>query len=134
MIPQFEPWLNERELQLVTECIGRNWITGGSKVKEFEHKIAELCQVKYAVSCSNGTMALFMGLKTLGVGHGDEVIVPDFTFIASANAVVLAGATPVFVDVDKTLNINPKLIEKAITPKTKAIMPVHLYARLSFLL
>lgn len=129
-IPQFEPWLGDEELALLTECIRDNWITGGKKVKEFEQQIAELCDVKYAIACCNGTLALYMGLKALGVGRGDEVIVPDFTFIASANSVIMAGAKPVFVDVDRqSFNIDPKRIGWAITQGTKAIMPVHIYGQ-----
>jgi len=129
-IPQFEPWIDSTELTLLSETITDNWITGGKKVKEFEKKIAGLCRVKYAVSCMNGTVALFMALKAAGIGEGDEVIVPDFTFIASANSIVMAGATPVFIDIDKnTLNISTGKIEEAITPRTKAIMPVHIYGQ-----
>ena len=130
MIPQFEPWLGEEELAQVTETIKANWITGGEKVKQFEKQIAELCEVKHAIAICNGTLALYAGLKILGIGEGDEVIVPDFTFIASANSVVMAGATPVLVDIDaKTFNIAPESIHKAITSKTKAIMPVHIYGQ-----
>jgi len=130
MIPQFEPWLGEEELAQITECIKAKWITGGPKVREFERKIAELCVVKHAIAVCNGTLALYMGLKALGIGEGDEVIVPDFTFIASANAVVLTGAKPVFVDVNpKTFNIEPGYAAKAITLRTKAIMPVHIYGQ-----
>jgi len=130
MIPQFEPWIDEIELKQLSECIRDNWIAGGKKVAEFERRIAKLCGVKRAVACVNGTVALFMGLKALGIGHSDEVIVPDFTFIASANSVVLAGATPIFVDIDKyTLNIDPNLIGAAITERTRAIMPVHIYGQ-----
>ena len=130
MIPQFEPWLGEEEMALVAETIQANWITGGPKVKEFENKIADLCGVKHAIAVCNGTMALYVGIRALGIGPGDEVIVPDFTFIASANAVEMSGAKPVFVDIDsKTFNIDPECAEKAITPKTKAIMPVHIYGQ-----
>lgn len=130
MIPQFEPWLGEEELAQVAETIRANWITGGEKVREFERKIGELCGVKRAIAICNGTLALYVGLKILGIGEGDEVIVPDFTFIASANSVVMVGATPVFVDIDaKTFNIDPECTERAITPKTKAIMPVHIYGQ-----
>jgi len=129
-IPQFKPWLDEAEARMLAKTIQDNWITGGKKVKEFEEKIAELCGVKYAVSCMNGTVALFMALKAMGIGERDEVIVPDFTFIASANSVVMAGATPVFVDVCRdTLNLAVEKIEDAITPRTKAIMPVHIYGQ-----
>jgi perosamine synthetase len=129
-IPQFEPWLGEEELAQVAETIRANWITGGAKVKEFERKIAELCGVKHAIAACNGTLALYMGLRALEIGEEDEVIVPDFTFIASANSVVMAGAIPVFVEVDaRTFNIDPECTEKAITHKTKAIMPVHIYGQ-----
>lgn len=129
-IPQFEPWLGEEEVEEVSKAIRENWITAGPRVKEFENKIAGLCQVKRAIACCNGTQALYLGLKILGIGEGDEVIVPDFTFIASANAVVLTGARPVFVDIDaKTFNIDSEAIEKSITEKTKAIMPVHIFGQ-----
>ncbi len=129
-IPQSEPWLDEQELAQLAECITDNWITEGKKVKKFEERIAELCDVKYAIACTSGTIALYMGLKAMGIGEGDEVIVPDFTFIASANSVVLTGAKPVFVDVDsRTFNIDPDCTEEAITSKTKAIMPVHIYGQ-----
>jgi len=129
-IPQFEPWLGREELKEVTKTIKANWITGGPKVKEFQQKITKLCKVKHAIAVCNGTQALYLGLKILGIGSGDEVIVPDFTFIASANSVVMAGAKPVFVDVDaKTFNIDPESAKRAITKKTKAIMPVHIYGQ-----
>ena len=130
MIPLFEPWLGEEELNQIKEVIESKWIAEGPKVREFEEKVASICEVKYAVAVSNGTTALYVGLKALGIGEGDEVVVPDLTFIASANAVKLTGATPVFVDVDeKTLNIEPEATEKAVTERTKAIMPVHLYGQ-----
>jgi perosamine synthetase len=130
MIPQFEPWLGEEELALVSETIRDNWITGGKKVQEFERRIGELCKVKHAIAACNGTLALYVGLKALGIGEGDEVIVPDFTFIASANSVVMAGGKPIFVDVDaKTFNIDPEAVSRAITPNTKAIMVVHIYGQ-----
>ncbi len=129
-IPQFEPWLGEEEKKALIQCIDDNWITCGPKVKEFEQRIAQLHQVKHTVACCNGTMALYMALKALGIGQGDEVIVPDFTFIASANAVVMAGATPVFIDIEKeTLNISISAFQEAVTLKTRAIMPVHIYGR-----
>jgi len=130
VIPLFEPWLGEEELTQITEVIKSKWIAEGEKTREFEKRIATLCGTKHAVAVSNGTVALYIGLKVLGVGEGDEVIVPDFTFIASANSVKLAGATPVFVDVDeKTFNIAPESTQRAITKRTKAIMPVHIYGQ-----
>jgi len=101
----------------------------GPEVELFEKRFAEFCGVKYAISVANGTDALFMSLKTLGVKPGDEVITAPNSFIASAGSIVALGAKPVFVDVRDDYNINPELIEKAITKKTKAIMPVHLTGR-----
>ncbi len=130
IIPNTEPWIGSEELREISQSIKAKWISGGPKVKEFQEKIAKLCQVKHAVAVCNGTQALYVGLKILGIGEGDEVIVPDFTFIASGNAVIWTGAKPVFVDVDKrTFNIDPSKIERAITKKTKAIMPVHIYGQ-----
>lgn len=130
MIPEVGPWVGEQELAQITEVIKSAWLTEGMKTREFERIIAELCGVKHAIAVCNGTLALYVGLKALGIGDEDEVIVPDFTFIASANSVVMAGATPVFVDVDaRTFNIDPECTEKAITPRTKAIMPVHIYGQ-----
>lgn len=128
MIPQIQPFIGEEELREVTEVIKSNWVTEGKKTKIFEEKIADLCDVKHAIAVSNGTIALYMALKVIGISEGDEVLVPDLTFIASSNSVLMAGGKPVFVDVDKkTFNINPDEIESNITDKTKAIMPVHLY-------
>ena len=126
-IPIYRPMLGEEEKKNLVDCVDREWLTGGKYVKEFEQRIVGICGVKHAVACSNGTTALYLGLLAMGIGKGDEVIVPDFTFIASANAVTWTGAKPIFCDVDKTLNIDIKLIEKCITAKTKAIMPVHIY-------
>ncbi len=130
MIPQIEPWIDEEELKELAEVIKSTWITEYKKTEEFEEGIRKLTGAKYALAVSNGTIGLYMCLKALGIGEGDEVIVPDFTFIASANSVIMAGAEPVFADIDrKTLNIDAGKIEAAITPKTKAIMPVHIYAQ-----
>lgn len=96
-------------------------------IQKFENAFAKFVGTKYAVSCNSGCSALFLSLKSLGIGVGDEVIVPDYTFIATATAVSLTGATPVFVDVKEDATINSNLIK--ITSKTKAIIPVHLYAR-----
>lgn len=102
----------------------------GKEVGEFEAAFAEFCGVKNAIGVSNGTDALVLILKAMGIGAGDEVITSPHTFFATAEAILVAGATPVFVDIDQqTFNIDPKKIEAAITEKTKAIMPVHLYGR-----
>ena len=100
----------------------------GKEVESFEKEFANYCKTKYAVGLNSGTDALFLSLKSLGIGPGDEVIVPTFTFIATSFAVSHTGANPVFVDIDDaTYNINPENIEKAITRRTKAIIPVHLF-------
>ncbi|MBY0358127.1 MAG: DegT/DnrJ/EryC1/StrS family aminotransferase [Candidatus Obscuribacterales bacterium] len=102
----------------------------GPYVSRLEKEIAEFCATKHAIAVANGTDALVLALWALDIGPGDEVITPPFTFAATAEAILLRGAKPVFVDVDPTsFNLNPALVEKAITPRTKAIMPVHLYGQ-----
>jgi dTDP-4-amino-4,6-dideoxygalactose transaminase len=101
-----------------------DFILGGA-VEEFETRLAALLGVKYAIGVANGTDALQHALRALDIGPGDEVITPPNSFVASTSCIVLAGATPVFVDVDATYTIDPEKIEAAITPRTKAIMPVR---------
>lgn len=108
----------------------RSWYIEGVEDENFENAFAEYCGAKYCVGVGNGLDALMLALKALGIGEGDEVIVPSNTYIATALAVTYVGATPVFVEPDiRTFNINPALIESSITEKTKAIMPVHLYGQ-----
>lgn len=128
-LPVAEPSLGEKELLYVTECILTGWVSSAGKfVTRFEEMFAEFCGTRYAVATSNGTMALHLALLSIGIGPGDEVIVPTLTFIATANAVTYTGARPVFVDSEpKTWNIDPNLIESVITSRTRAIIPVHLY-------
>lgn len=105
---------------------------GGPEVAELEKKLAEHTGTKHCLAVASGTDALLMPLMALGIGPGDEVITTAFSFIATAETIVLSGATPVYVDIDaKTFNIDPKKIEAAITPKTKAIMPVSLYGQVA---
>lgn len=102
----------------------------GPEVNELEEKLAEYTGAKYCITCANGTDALQIALMSLGIGPGDEVITPGFTYIATAETVALLGATPVYVDIDqKTYNIDPVLLEAAITPQTKAVIPVSLYGQ-----
>jgi dTDP-4-amino-4,6-dideoxygalactose transaminase len=101
----------------------------GDRVAEFERRFAELCGVKYAVGVGNGTDAIILAFKALGIGIGDEVITAPNSFLASASAIAMVGATPVFADVRTDMNIDPEAIERAITPKTRAILPVHLTGR-----
>jgi perosamine synthetase len=124
-----EPLLSGNELLYVTECIESNWISSkGRFVTEFENMFATFHNMPFAVSVSNGTVALSLALESIGIGKGDEVIVPDLTFAASINAIIHVGATPVIVDVNQTTwTIDPERFAEAITPKTKAVMPVHLY-------
>lgn len=128
-IPVCEPFLNGNEKKYVDDCLNTGWISSSGKyVKQFEEKFAEYCEAKYAVATTNGTTALHLALVALGIGENDEVIIPDFTMIASAFAVCYTGAKPVFVDADKdTWNIDVSKIESVITQNTKAIMPVSLF-------
>ncbi len=128
-IPVSEPLLSGNELEYVTNCIKTNWISSAGKyVRDFETMVANYCGMPYGLAVSNGTVALHLALDTLGIGEGDEVIVPDLTFAASINSIIYTGATPVIVDIERdTWNIDPKKVAAAIGPKTKAIMPVHLY-------
>jgi len=128
-IPVLEPLLGGNELEYVTECIKTNWISSqGKYVQEFEGVIKSFTNSNYALAVSNGTVALHLALVSLGIGSGDEVIVPDITFAATLNAIVLAGAIPVILDVEEnTWNLSIKLLKESVTSRTKAIMPVHIY-------
>ncbi len=130
IIPVCEPILGGNELKYTRECIKANWIssTGGKHIREFEKKFARLCGARYAISCTSGTSALHLALATLGIKKGDEVIIPTFTMIATANAITYLGARPVLVDAEPlTWNIDPDKIEDQITSRTKAIIIVHTY-------
>lgn len=128
-LPVMEPSLGGNELKYVSDCIASNWISSqGQYVKGFEQSFSEYMDVEYSLTTSSGTTALHLALVSMGIGPGDEVIVPDLTFAASANTVIHTGAKPVFVDIDKyTWTIDPKKIEEKLTKNTRAIMPVHLY-------
>ncbi len=128
-IPVAEPQFGQNELAYVTDCIKTGWVSSkGKYVSRFEHAFAEFCGTKHGVACFNGTIALHLVLAALNIGVGDEVIVPTLTFVATANAVAYTGAKPVFVDSEpETWCISPAGIEAAITSRTKAIIPVHLY-------
>ena len=129
MIPVCQPYLNGNELKYVDDAVRTGWISSSGKyVKAFEEALAEYCGMKYAVGVCNGTVALHLALTCLEIGQGDEVIIPDFTMIASAFSVCYTGAKPVFVDADeKTWNIDVLKIEEKITQRTRAIMPVHIF-------
>jgi len=128
MIPISVPLLGNEEKQAVLEVIDSRQLAQGARVEAFEGAFAAFCGVKHAVATSSGTTALQTAILAHGIGRGDEVITTPFTFIASANAVLFAGAKPVFVDIDeRTYNIDPYFVEEAITPRTRAILPVHIF-------
>ena len=130
MIPIAKPFVGEEEINAVADVIRSGMIAQGPKVREFEEKFAKFCGTKYSLAVNSGTAALHTALSVSGVKQGDEVITTPFTFISTANTILMQGAKPVFVDVGEDYNINPNLIEKAITKKTKAIIPVDLYGQL----
>lgn len=128
MIPVTEPALNGNELTYVTDCILSGWVSfRGAYVKRFEEALAAWCGVRYGIATSSGTNALHLALLALGIGPGDEVIVPALSYVASANAVTYTGARPVFVDAEPfTWNLDLDRLTSLITPRTKAVIPVHL--------
>jgi dTDP-4-amino-4,6-dideoxygalactose transaminase len=128
MIPIARPDLGPEEIAAVTEVIESGMIAQGRKVAELERQWAELVGVKHAIAMGNGTLALMSIFSGIGLGPGDEVITVSHTFAATANAILFTGATPVFVDIEPdTYLIDAKKIEAAITPRTRAICPVHLF-------
>lgn len=129
--PVYQPSLGSKEKEYVLECLDSTWISSKGKfINQFENSFSEFTGIKHSATVSNGTVAIHVALLTLGIGEGDEVIVPSFTYIASVNAIKYTGAKPVFVDSDiKTWQIDPNKIEVKITNKTKAIMAVHLYGQ-----
>jgi perosamine synthetase len=114
----------------VLQVLDSNYLNDGDVTAEFERRMAAALGARHAVAVTSGTAAIFLSLAALGVQHGDEVIVPDVTFIATANAVTLAGATPVLVDIEPaTLGMDPDAVARALTPRTKAVIPVHVSGR-----
>lgn len=128
MIPAAKPLIGDEEREAVDRVLRSGMIAGGPEVAAFEEEFSAHVDGRECVAVNSGTSALHMGLIAAGVGPGDEVIVPSFTFAATGNSVALAGATPVFVDIDPdTFCIDPTAVEAAITDRTVGIMPVHLY-------
>lgn len=129
MIPVCEPFMMGEELRYVADCIGSNWISSrGQYIEEFEGKFAHYCGCEHGISTTSGTTALHLALAALGIGKGDEVIVPAFTMIASLFAIVYVGAKPVLVDAEpETWTMDVGKIEAKITRQTRVIMPVHIY-------
>ncbi|MDO8667861.1 MAG: DegT/DnrJ/EryC1/StrS family aminotransferase [bacterium] len=130
IIKWWSPRIGEEEFRLVKDVLASNYLNDGDITRQFETKIASLLKVRQVIAVTSGTVALSLSLKSLGVGCGDEVIVPDITFIATANAAEMCGAKVILVDIDqKTSNIDVAAIKRAITKKTKAIVPVHVTGR-----
>ncbi|MFC2154099.1 DegT/DnrJ/EryC1/StrS family aminotransferase [Candidatus Altiarchaeota archaeon] len=127
MIPIAKPVIGEEEKKAVMEVMDSGMIASGPKTKEFEAAFAEYIGTKHAVATTSGTTALHTALLGMGIKPGDEIITTAFTFIASANSILMANAKPVFIDIDDDYNICEEAIKEAITPKTKAILPVHIY-------
>ena len=127
--PVYQPSLTGNEKKYVMDCMDSTWISSkGEYIKKFEDQFAKFVGVKYATGVCNGTVAIHLALVALGIKAGDEVIVPTFTYIASANPIAQVGATPIFCDsVEDTWQMSPEDVEAKITPKTKAIMVAHLY-------
>lgn len=125
-----DPKLKQELLSAVEKVLSHGKLIFGPEHDQFEKEIAEYCQTKYAVGVDSGTNALYLAMRSLNIGSGDEVILSPLSWIASLNAVVLTGATPVFVDIAEDLNINAELIPKAITSKTKAILSIHFTGKL----
>jgi perosamine synthetase len=126
VIPVIRPWLGEEEAEAAAAVVRSGWVAQGPRVAEFERKFAEHVQAGHGVAVSSCTTALHLGLHVLGVGPGDDVVVPSFSFIATANAVRYTGATPVFADVDPlTGNVTPQSVEAVATPRTRAVIGVH---------
>ena len=127
-IPLSSPDITEAEISAVTAVLHRSQLSLGPELAAFEQELAARHKVGHAVALSSGTAGLHLALKALGIGAGDEVIAPSFTFVAVANAILEVGATPVFADVDPlTLNLSPATAEAAITPRTRALLVVHTF-------
>jgi perosamine synthetase len=130
LIPAAKPLIGEEERAAVDRILQSGMLAQGPEVASFENEFSTVVAGRNCIAVNSGTSGLHVALTAAGIGQGDEVIVPSFTFAATANSVALTGATPIFVDIDpQTFNIDPIAIEAAITPRTRAIQPVHLYGQ-----
>lgn len=128
MIPAAQPIIGDDEREAVDRVLRSGMLAQGPEVKAFEDEFSIHVNGRHCIAVNSGTSALHMAFLAAGIGPGDEVIVPSFSFAATANSVALTGATPVFVDIEENyFNVDPKAVEAAVTPRTRAIMPVHLY-------
>ncbi len=125
-LPLMQPWLGDEEANAAAETVLSGWLAQGPRVAAFETALANRVGADYGVAVSSGTTALHLGLLLLGVGPGDEVVVPSLSYIATANVVTYVGATPVFADVElETQNVSPETLMEVVGPRTKAVIPVH---------
>jgi perosamine synthetase len=132
MILQIEPWIDKNEKKYLDRVVESTFVTEHELTKEFENRIKKLTGSKHAIAITNGTAAIYCCLLSLGIGPGDEVIVPNLTFVATANAVIMTGATPVLCDISSvSMCIELEQIKKVVTDKTKCIIPVHLFGNAS---
>ena len=127
-LPLSRPDISQADIDAVTEVLRTPHLSLGPKVPEFEEAICRYTGARYATAVNSGTSALHLAIRALRIGPGDEVITSPFSFVASANCILFERATPVFVDIDPlTMNIDPAAVERAITPRTRAILPVHVF-------
>jgi dTDP-4-amino-4,6-dideoxygalactose transaminase len=124
-VPLFEPWISKKDIKQMISVLKKPQLTDGPILRKLELEFSKFVGSKYAIGVSNGTSALQLSLMSIGINNGDEVIIPDMTFVATANAVINCGAKPILADIDHTMNISAQSIEKVITKKTKAVIPVH---------
>lgn len=132
-IQQVQPWLGRQETDALAACVDRNWLTEGPAAAAFRQSLTQLTGANHVALAPNGTLGLFLALLGLDLPRGGEIIMPGFTFMASASAAIFAGLKPVLVDVDPhTFAARPEAFERAITPRTVALMPVHIYGQAAY--
>ncbi|MGO9179053.1 MAG: DegT/DnrJ/EryC1/StrS family aminotransferase, partial [Candidatus Limnocylindrales bacterium] len=129
-IPLAQPWIGDRERELVEQVLSSGVLALGPFARAFEEAVALVAGRRFGVACSSGTAGLHMAVRALGIGDGDEVITTPFSFVASANCLLYEGARPRFVDIEEeTLGLDPELVARAARPRTKGVVPVHVFGR-----